>query len=851
MASIDVGLYITAISNAAGALRETADGVKRIGDNAQATSNRLKAINVVIAGILINKVKEFATSFLEAAAATQLLDLRMASLAGSAKAATEIQRKLNDQFGATPFKIDTISNSWSKLRSVLGSNDEATRAVSAVINAVAALPGGTDTQISDVTTALQKMMATGKVDGRAFKAVLVEAGLSIKDLASAAGVAAPAFQRSIENGFMNASTFIDAFIKASETKFGDFAIKLGSSLSGAMNKISNDVNQALGRLGERGDFNIRLALAFKKIDEAVVSFIDHISDEDIDKFFVFLQKMEPTALAVGKAVLIVGEAVLTLAGIAAGFINAIPSEALPYGIIGYALFGKLGFGIGLLIGSVKNQVADFFNTVERSWNKPWGYAPLPPMPKDASKAKSTGIFGYSQADIDKARKDLAEVSNKMLGGNGSGIETTNKLADSLAKAAEMSTSLSDALRHANDELTTMNFETSGDKLGAQVSNITKETNNWKTAIQAAVSRATLFTQQTGIQVKGVSELKALLQVGGPIDQGLAAAVDKMTKLNALANSQFLAEQQVAQLQLQSQTRALNQSNNLGAGFNLLGGTPGGAFIQTLNTQRDQLVSEIADSNVKLISLQAQIVKLGSANPEKVASLRKTIDATKELQNASKVALKEMTVDAQLSKELWQSLGDTLNNDVASGISGLIDGTQTLGQVMRKVWSDITDLVIKYLLKLAEAKLMQDSMGSSSGGGLFSALFGSIAAGGGASAAGSSGISAGVSAAFLAANGAVIHGGIKPFANGGVINGPMMFGLAGEAGSEAIMPLTRGPDGKLGIRAHGNGHGGSNYTINIHAIDTQTGLEFLSKHIDHINNGLGHRRLLNRSGRTMP
>jgi phage-related minor tail protein len=49
------------------------------------------------------------------------------------------------------------------------------------------------------------------------------------------------------------------------------------------------------------------------------------------------------------------------------------------------------------------------------------------------------------------------------------------------------------------------------------------------------------------------------------------------------------------------------------------------------------------------------------------------------------------------------------------------------------------------------------------------------------------------------------GAIKPFAAGGVIGAPTYFplaagglGLAGEAGPEAIVPLARGSDGRLGI-----------------------------------------------------
>ena len=52
--------------------------------------------------------------------------------------------------------------------------------------------------------------------------------------------------------------------------------------------------------------------------------------------------------------------------------------------------------------------------------------------------------------------------------------------------------------------------------------------------------------------------------------------------------------------------------------------------------------------------------------------------------------------------------------------------------------------------------------------------------------------------------------VQPFASGGVIAAPTFFpagaslGLAGERGAEAILPLARGADGKLGVRAGGEG-----------------------------------------------
>ena len=53
-----------------------------------------------------------------------------------------------------------------------------------------------------------------------------------------------------------------------------------------------------------------------------------------------------------------------------------------------------------------------------------------------------------------------------------------------------------------------------------------------------------------------------------------------------------------------------------------------------------------------------------------------------------------------------------------------------------------------------------------------------------------------------------QGRVMPFAKGGVVSGPVTFpmrggtGLMGEAGPEAIMPLARGADGKLGVRGGG-------------------------------------------------
>jgi phage-related minor tail protein len=80
--------------------------------------------------------------------------------------------------------------------------------------------------------------------------------------------------------------------------------------------------------------------------------------------------------------------------------------------------------------------------------------------------------------------------------------------------------------------------------------------------------------------------------------------------------------------------------------------------------------------------------------------------------------------------------------------------------------------------------------------------------GGALAEGINGFFSGVLP--FAKGGAFSQGRVMPFAQGGVVSQPTVFpmrggvGRMGEAGAEAILPLARGADGRLGVQAGGGG-----------------------------------------------
>ncbi len=81
---------------------------------------------------------------------------------------------------------------------------------------------------------------------------------------------------------------------------------------------------------------------------------------------------------------------------------------------------------------------------------------------------------------------------------------------------------------------------------------------------------------------------------------------------------------------------------------------------------------------------------------------------------------------------------------------------------------------------------------------------------------------------FAKGGVIAQSGVVPFAAGGVIATPTYFplsggrlGVMGEAGAEAIMPLARGSDGRLGVRASGAARGPASVSVVVNTPDIES------------------------------
>lgn len=157
------------------------------------------------------------------------------------------------------------------------------------------------------------------------------------------------------------------------------------------------------------------------------------------------------------------------------------------------------------------------------------------------------------------------------------------------------------------------------------------------------------------------------------------------------------------------------------------------------------------------------------------------------------------LNRNLTLELRQAtqIGRQFGNALGSAFEGLVVKGRGLSETIRSLGLSLSRIAFQAAFRPL-------------GQGLGQALTGIINGGGGF------------------ANGTVLAQGTPtPFAKGGVIASPIAFplgrgtGIAGERGAEAIMPLARGPDGRLGVVASGGASSGIAITFNVTATDADS------------------------------
>uniref|UniRef100_G8EY07 Tape measure protein N-terminal domain-containing protein n=1 Tax=Synechococcus phage S-CAM8 TaxID=754038 RepID=G8EY07_9CAUD len=246
-----------------------------------------------------------------------------------------------------------------------------------------------------------------------------------------------------------------------------------------------------------------------------------------------------------------------------------------------------------------------------------------------------------------------------------------------------------------------------------------------------------------------------------------------------------------------------------------------ALVDAADAQKKLAMQELADKRfgekLKSYGFTGEALDAGGkifatgaldqqAFPTGIDSILNPSKITVAIQELKK-GLEELTNPANQVIGAATAIGTAFSDSFKSVLDGTSTTQEALAGFFKNIASYFLDMAVQIIQKMITMYILNTVVrllpGLGSGGSGFNlGGFGSLSSD---SVSGASG--------FL--NAASINAAsISPFAKGGIVNKPTMFayanggagrfGLMGEAGPEAILPLSRGANGKLGVQASGGG-----------------------------------------------
>lgn len=207
-----------------------------------------------------------------------------------------------------------------------------------------------------------------------------------------------------------------------------------------------------------------------------------------------------------------------------------------------------------------------------------------------------------------------------------------------------------------------------------------------------------------------------------------------------------------------------------------------AYLQPAKGAYQQLQDRVTSLTQTLRNLAAE----NKINTDEWNINKTALDETKLRLQEVDDTLKQTGINTeQVAKSISSSLSSGIINAVRNGGNAFESFSNIAVTALQKVLDKVLEMSVIN-------PILNSITGSIGGGGIFGTILG------------------GIGKAFGFKNGAAFrNGNVIPFARGGVVNKPTVFpmksgaGLMGEAGAEAIMPLTR-KNGKLGVEATNTG-----------------------------------------------
>lgn len=239
---------------------------------------------------------------------------------------------------------------------------------------------------------------------------------------------------------------------------------------------------------------------------------------------------------------------------------------------------------------------------------------------------------------------------------------------------------------------------------------------------------------------------------------------------------------------QKTKEASGGSSSLGDGLGDLGDKAGGAKdkVETLKTALEQLTEEFNKLGEPFSQASSAFDALDKLKENGIISNDRYVESLARIQAAFLATGGSAEQWANIVGKNTETVQEKLDELGKKNIGELGDAFIDLAVEGKASFADLAKSIIKDLLRIAWQALVVKPL-------------------------------LGMLGIPMAKGGVVDPGGVQPFAKGGaftnqIVNSPTPFkfaqgggfglGVMGEAGAEAVMPLTRGPDGSLGVQMYG-------------------------------------------------
>ena len=212
---------------------------------------------------------------------------------------------------------------------------------------------------------------------------------------------------------------------------------------------------------------------------------------------------------------------------------------------------------------------------------------------------------------------------------------------------------------------------------------------------------------------------------------------------------------------------------------------------------EAIQAELNPLGALLDDMQFELQMIGKSNAERAVMIelrRNHIDVMSREAQAALATANAFDAEAK-AKQTSIDLMDDFRRGASDALADFVTGAKSAKDALKDFFNELAAQITHAIAQNWMEKLFgqQGQSGGGSYGGLLQGLFGLFTGGSGGGEQ-------------WYANGGAFENGVQKFAYGGVVGSPTNFlmsggrlGLMGEAGPEAILPLHRGPDGKLGVR----------------------------------------------------